>query len=200
MMSLPEGSALGTLTDRELLLMVYSKVDVIAKSQTDIESRVRVLEAENNRTLGLMAATGGGSGALGGGVVAVTYETPGGVRMSLAGLLNQDRADQGADRHRPTPAIRSTRQPAHVSGPDLLQAAPGPSRPGLNGRHMPGSRSQLRPGTRTSSSSPMAWSESRSRSPESTTAPGSSTIPVSTYEQTKGELSHNGKQSSRRNL
>jgi len=26
-MSLPEGSALGTLTDRELLLMVYSKVD-----------------------------------------------------------------------------------------------------------------------------------------------------------------------------
>jgi hypothetical protein len=39
-MSLPEGSALGALTDRELLLMVYSKVDTIAKSQTDIESRV----------------------------------------------------------------------------------------------------------------------------------------------------------------
>jgi len=42
--------------------MVYSKVDTIAKSQTDIESRVRVLEAQSNRTLGLMAATGGGSG------------------------------------------------------------------------------------------------------------------------------------------
>ena len=78
-MSLPEGSALGALTDRELLLMVYSKVDVIAKSQTDIESRVRVLEAENNRTLGLMAATGGGSGALGGGVVAILLKLLGGI-------------------------------------------------------------------------------------------------------------------------
>ncbi|MFA7121977.1 MAG: hypothetical protein WC277_10905 [Bacilli bacterium] len=78
-MSLPEGSSLGTLTDRELLLMVYSKVDVIAKSQTDIESRVRVLEAENNRTLGLMAATGGGSGALGGGVVAILLKLLGGI-------------------------------------------------------------------------------------------------------------------------
>ncbi|MFA5407154.1 MAG: hypothetical protein WC343_00100 [Bacilli bacterium] len=78
-MSLPEGSSLGTLTDRELLLMVYSKVDVIAKSQTDIESRVRVLEAENNRTLGLMAATGGGSGAIGGGVVAILLKLLGGI-------------------------------------------------------------------------------------------------------------------------
>lgn len=78
-MSLPEGSSLGALTDRELLLMVYSKVDVIAKSQTDIESRVRVLEAENNRTLGLMAATGGGSGALGGGVVAILLKLLGGI-------------------------------------------------------------------------------------------------------------------------
>jgi hypothetical protein len=59
--------------------MVYSKVDVIAKSQTDIESRVRVLEAENNRTLGLMAATGGGSGALGGGVVAILLKLLGGI-------------------------------------------------------------------------------------------------------------------------
>jgi len=41
---------LARLTDRELLLMVYSKVDTIAKSQTDIESRVRVLEAQSNRT------------------------------------------------------------------------------------------------------------------------------------------------------
>lgn len=77
-MSLPEGSALGTLTDRELLLMVYSKVDTIAKSQTDIESRVRVLEAQSNRTLGLMAATGGGSGAVAGGVVAVIMKLLGG--------------------------------------------------------------------------------------------------------------------------
>lgn len=77
-MSLPEGSALGTLTDRELLLMVYSKVDTIAKSQTDIESRVRVLEAQSNRTLGLMAATGGGSGVVAGGIVAVVMKLLGG--------------------------------------------------------------------------------------------------------------------------
>jgi len=32
-MSLPEGGALGTLTDRELLLMVYSKVDTIAMTR-----------------------------------------------------------------------------------------------------------------------------------------------------------------------
>jgi len=37
-----------------------------------------------------MAATGGGSGGRRGGVVAVVMKLLGGVRMSLAGLLNQE--------------------------------------------------------------------------------------------------------------
>ncbi|WP_292366072.1 MULTISPECIES: hypothetical protein [unclassified Methanoculleus] len=66
-MSLPD-SSLGSLTDRELLLLIYGEVNAIAKAQTDIEARVRILEAANNQSIGRIAATGGGSGAIGGGV------------------------------------------------------------------------------------------------------------------------------------
>lgn len=66
-MSLPE-SSLGSLTDRELLILIYGEVNAIAKAQTDIEARVRVLEAANNQTIGRTALAGGGSGAIGGGV------------------------------------------------------------------------------------------------------------------------------------
>lgn len=77
-MSLPEGSSLGTLTDREILLMVYGKVDAIADTASDHEARLRILEAQSNRTLGLMAATGGGSGAVAGAVVAAILKLLGG--------------------------------------------------------------------------------------------------------------------------
>ena len=66
-MSLPE-SSLGTLTDRELLILIYGEVNAIARAQTDIEARVRVLEAANNQTIGCTALAGGGTGAIGGGV------------------------------------------------------------------------------------------------------------------------------------
>lgn len=72
-MVVPE-SSLGTLTDRELLLLIYGEVNAIAAAQTDIETRVRVLEAANNQGLGRLAATGGGSGAIGGGVVALALK------------------------------------------------------------------------------------------------------------------------------
>ncbi len=72
-MSLPE-SSLGTLTDRELLLLIYGEVNAIAAAQTDIETRVRVLEAANNQSIGRTALTGGGSGAIGGGVVALALK------------------------------------------------------------------------------------------------------------------------------
>ena len=77
-MSLPNDASLGALSDREILLMVYAKVDAIAEASNDHEDRLRVLEAQSNRTLGLMAATGGGSGAVAGGVVAVIMKLLGG--------------------------------------------------------------------------------------------------------------------------
>ena len=78
MMVVPEGAALGTLSDREILLMVYARVDDVAKRVDDHETRLRVLEAQTNRTLGLQAAAGGGSGAVAGTIVAVVLKLLGG--------------------------------------------------------------------------------------------------------------------------
>ncbi|NLZ31371.1 MAG: hypothetical protein GX885_11650 [Methanomicrobiales archaeon] len=76
-MSLPD-QALGTLTDRELLILIYGEISTISEMTNDHEARIRILEADRNRTLGIMAATGGGSGALGGGVVAIVLKLLGG--------------------------------------------------------------------------------------------------------------------------
>lgn len=76
-MSLPD-QALSTLTDRELLILIYGEISTISEMTNDHEARIRVLEADRNRTLGIMAATGGGSGALGGGVVAIVLKLLGG--------------------------------------------------------------------------------------------------------------------------
>lgn len=77
-MSLPE-TTLGTLTDRELLLLIYGEVAAVSTTANDHEARLRILEAQSNRTLGLMAATGGSSGAVAGGVVAVVMKLLGGL-------------------------------------------------------------------------------------------------------------------------
>lgn len=66
-MSLPE-NILGTLTDRELLVLIYGEVSAVSEAATDHEARIRILEAANNQSIGRIAATGGGSGAIGGGV------------------------------------------------------------------------------------------------------------------------------------
>lgn len=76
-MSLPENT-LGTLTDRELLILIYGEVSAVSEAANDHEARLRILEAQSNRTLGLMAATGGGSGAVAGGVVAAILKLLGG--------------------------------------------------------------------------------------------------------------------------
>ena len=78
-MAVPEGASLGELTDREILLMLYARVDDFAKRADDHETRLRVLEAQNNRNIGLQAVTGGGSGAVAGTVVAVVLKFLGGV-------------------------------------------------------------------------------------------------------------------------
>ena len=69
-MSLPE-NILGTLTDRELLVLIYGEVSAVSEAATDHEARIRILEAANNQSLGRLAAAAGGSGALGGSVVAI---------------------------------------------------------------------------------------------------------------------------------
>jgi hypothetical protein len=69
-MSLPE-NILGTLTDRELLVLIYGEVSAVSEVATDHEARIRILEAANNQSLGRLAAAGGGSGAVGGSVVAI---------------------------------------------------------------------------------------------------------------------------------
>lgn len=78
-MSLPNDASLGALSDREILLMVYAKVDAIAEASNDHEDRLRVLEAHRNQTLGLIA-TSGGTGAIAGGVVAAA------LRLLLGGF------------------------------------------------------------------------------------------------------------------
>ena len=70
---------IGKLTDREILVMLYARVDDFAKGADDHETRLRVLEAQNNRNIGLQAVTGGGSGAVAGTVVAVVLKFLGGV-------------------------------------------------------------------------------------------------------------------------
>lgn len=77
-MSLPENT-LGTLTDRELLILIYGEVSAVSEAANDHEARLRILEAQSNRTLGLMAATGGGSGAVAGAVVAAILKLLGGI-------------------------------------------------------------------------------------------------------------------------
>jgi len=77
-MAVPDGTSLGELSDREILIMLYARVDDFAKRADDHETRLRVLEAQNNRTLGLQAAAGGGSGAIAGTVVAVVLKLLGG--------------------------------------------------------------------------------------------------------------------------
>lgn len=76
-MSLPNDASLGALSDREILLMVYAKVDTIAEASNDHEDRLRVLEAYRNQTIGLIA-TSGGSGAIAGGVVTAILRLLGG--------------------------------------------------------------------------------------------------------------------------
>jgi len=168
--------------------MVYSKVDTIAKSQTDIESRVRVLEAQEQPDPRPDGGDRRRIGAVAGGVVAVVMKLLGGFRMSLAGLLNQEvqiKARTGTTYTGDPEYADLVTYPARISyKPRRVLTATGVERSSYARVTV-----AVEAGTRTSSSSPMAWSESRSRSPESTTAPGSSTIPVSTYEQTKGELS-----------
>lgn len=83
MAGVPDGGSLGELTDREILLMLYARVDDFTKRADDRaddhETRLRVLEAQNNRNIGLQAVTGGGSGAVAGTVVAVVLKFLGGV-------------------------------------------------------------------------------------------------------------------------
>ncbi len=73
----PPANNLGTLSEREILLLVYERVERIDRKQTDFEARIRVLEAERNQSAGRLAATSGGSGAIGGGVVAIVLKLMG---------------------------------------------------------------------------------------------------------------------------
>lgn len=68
-MSLPENT-LGTLTDRELLILIYGEVSAVSEAANDHEARLRILEAQCNQGLGRLAATSSGAGAVAGGVVA----------------------------------------------------------------------------------------------------------------------------------
>ena len=60
-----------SLTDRELLLLIYERCENLTKSDVDIEARMRAVESYVQQSIGRMTAYGGGAGAIAATVVAV---------------------------------------------------------------------------------------------------------------------------------
>lgn len=55
---------IASLTDRELLILVYERCDTTAKCYADLETRMRKVESFMQQSIGRMTAYGGGAGAI----------------------------------------------------------------------------------------------------------------------------------------
>ena len=53
-----------SLTDRELLLVIYERCEHMRKCDEDIEARMRQVESYVQQSMGRMTAYGGGAGAI----------------------------------------------------------------------------------------------------------------------------------------
>lgn len=60
-----------SLTDRELLLIIYERCEAMKKCDIDMEARMRVVETYIQQSIGRMTAYGGGAGAIAATVVAI---------------------------------------------------------------------------------------------------------------------------------